>query len=35
MFHAGVGFRPRQLELYDGQGERGMTLGDAGEDQIA
>jgi hypothetical protein len=27
--------RPRQLELDDGQGEAGMTLEDAGEDQIA
>src|SRR6266481_1252525 len=27
--------RPRQLELHDGQSEPGMTLEDAGEDQIA
>src|SRR6266571_909894 len=27
--------RPRQLELDDGQGEAGMALEDAGEDQIA
>jgi hypothetical protein len=27
--------RPGQLELDDGQGEAGMTLEDAGEDQIA
>ncbi|MGB9649570.1 MAG: hypothetical protein WCB44_31345 [Stellaceae bacterium] len=27
--------RPRQLELDDGQGEAGMTLEDAGENQIA
>jgi len=27
--------RPRQLELNDGQGEAGMALEDAGEDQIA
>jgi hypothetical protein len=27
--------RPRQLELHDGQPEAGMTLEDAGEDQIA
>src|SRR6266436_2858399 len=27
--------RPRQLELHDGQCEAGMTLEDAGEDQIA
>src|SRR5260370_399550 len=27
--------RPRQLELHDGQCQAGMTLEDAGEDQIA
>jgi hypothetical protein len=27
--------RARQLELHDGEGEAGMTLEDAGEDQIA
>jgi hypothetical protein len=27
--------RPRQLELHDGQSKAGMTLEDAGEDQIA